>query len=63
MHNHASVDIFLRKHEKHIMSICVDVHLVIFMICFKMKPLKLANKNIKIVMSLSETIEKRAYFK
>lgn len=27
---------------------------------FKMKPLKLANKNIKIVMSLSETIEKGA---
>jgi len=58
MHKHARVDIFLRKFEKHVRTICIDVHLVLVMICFKMKPLKLANKNIKIVMSLLETIDK-----
>lgn len=43
------------------MIICVDVHLVLFMICFKIKPLKLANKNIKPVMSLLESIEKGTF--
>lgn len=45
------------------MIICVDVHLVLFIICFKMKPLKLENKNIKPVTSLSESIEKATCFK
>lgn len=44
------------------MNIRIDVHLVLSMICFKMKSLKLANKNIKAVMSLSEALEK-GYFK
>lgn len=45
------------------MIICVDVHLVLFMICFRMKSLKLANKNIKPVTSLLESIEKETCFK
>lgn len=59
MHKHASVDIFLRKCEKLLMSICVDFF-YFFTICFEMKPLKLENKYIKIMMRCLETTEKGA---